>query len=720
VAQSDSAGNFHINTTTGKLYVNGVAFSTFIQQQVEDALASGQQVPPTSVAPGSGSRPVVGSDVNGNLHINTTSGLFVNGMRISALIEQQVDALSAGEQTPSTTSAPMLAARPAFGSDPVGNFHINTTGSAELFVNGLPLSALIQQQYDARSQQSSTTVATTQASTTMQASTPAIPDSWSCTGAQPATTGWYNPIYGPVVYGDYAYIITNVRAAAYHLPTATVHWQRSISDGNGRDKPNQPVVDSAHNQLIFGWDHGVRALHLGNGTSKWQYEHSGRSFNDEGPHFVVQPKLYSSYVCSSSQFYVGKVVCLNRQNGTYAFEVAIAGSRDTRDNVLLGSKMVVAANSGDAVVVDLASTPKTVTVILPGEGTGKLSALAGDAVANQAYFIDSVRHSFYAVSTTTASIVWNVTFNPQYVQISSNPGFDPPKVNTRPAVHQPTGIVFAQQMNGPIHAYASNGLALWQSSRCPFGMGGLVVQGDLVYTSGSTLCALWRFDGSLAWSVNNSNTVEDQSTVAVYDEGRSHLVLAVGVGEVRMYRNVLGDHTVDEGGDDDDDDDDDDDSDDNDGAIVQVDATPDIIKNKSNALYGRSCAATGAYFACGARGYESGLVAIYKMDVDAETATLLQIVKPELIYAFSYFGVSLDMDDDLLVIGAYNAYPSASEVSKGAVWVMKRDDKDNYVMLGNVSAATANGKCESLNPTCREMDGVIGCYCKLPLIFFCV
>jgi hypothetical protein len=128
------------------------------------------------------------------------------------------------------------------------------------------------------------------------------------------------------------------------------------------------------------------------------------------------------------------------------------------------------------------------------------------------------------------------------------------------------------------------------------------------------------------------------------------------------------------------------------GGAVQVDATPDIVKNKSNAYYGRSCAASGAYFACGAYYYESGLVAIYKMDVDNETATLLQIVKPKLIYAYSYFGFSLDMDGDLLVIGAYNAYPGALEYGKGVVWVMKRDDKDNYVMLGNVSAATATCK----------------------------
>jgi hypothetical protein len=329
----------------------------------------------------------------------------------------------------------------------------------------------------------------------------------------------------------------------YHLPTAAVEALVTISQGSGRNAPNQPLIDIENNQVIFGWDMGLRALHMNttstlNGRHKWRYQHATRSFQAEGPYFVIQPVLYGIYVCGATQFYHGSVICLNRKTGVLVFQVVIPGSNDIRDMVLVGDKMVVAANGGNAVVVDLGSNPTKVTVILPGEGIGKLSAVAGDAATSQAYFIDSVAHSFYAVSTTTASIVWNVTFNPQYVQISSNPGFDPPKVNTRPAVHQPTGTVFAQQMNGAIHAYASNGTALWQSSRCPFGMGGLAVQGDLVYTSGATLCALWRFDGSFAWSASNPNVGEDQSLVAVYDEGRSHLVLAVGVDKVRVFRHT--------------------------------------------------------------------------------------------------------------------------------------------------------------------------------------
>lgn len=134
--------------------------------------------------------------------------------------------------------------------------------------------------------------------------------------------------------------------------------------------------------------------------------------------------------------------------------------------------------------------------------------------------------------------MWNSTFNAG-MQVSGNRGFFAARTNSRPAVHSPSGTVFAQQVNGHVLAYASNGTVLWQASRCPYGVGGLTVEGDHVYTSGATLCALSRLDGSLGWSVNNTNTLEDQSTVAVYSEGLWHTVLAMGVGKVNVYRHLL-------------------------------------------------------------------------------------------------------------------------------------------------------------------------------------
>jgi hypothetical protein len=532
---ADSAGNFHIDTN-GKLFVQGVSLRELIQQQI-DAWASDTQLPSTSTNRTSdGTFPVMlATDFNGNFHINMSVGaeLLINGMPLSGHIKERIEHWASDEQmsTPGATTSPHR--KPVVATDDAGNLHMNATDGAELYIGNVSLTAHIQQLLRAWEQQQTTTA--------IPASTPTISASVQLLSAVPQTKGWTNSVYGPVVTGKYAYVVTGTKCLAYHLPTATVEWQSTITEANGRNSPNQPLVDVENNQVIFGWDRGLRALHINttatlNGKRKWQYEHATRTFQEEGPYFVIQPVLYSNFVCGSTQFYHGSLICLNRKTGALAFEVVIPGSRDTRDMIVVGSKAVVSANGGNAVVIDLNSTSKSVAVI--ASSLGYLSAFAGDADRSQVYFIDSKARGLFAASTNTATIVWNVTFNAQFV-VPTDSVFEPPKVNTRPAVHQSTGTVFAQQINGPIHAYASNGTALWQSSRCPFGMGGLVVQGELVYTSGATLCALWRFDGSLAWSVNNTNTVEDQSTVAVYDEGRSHLVLAVAERELRVVRHTL-------------------------------------------------------------------------------------------------------------------------------------------------------------------------------------
>ena len=124
------------------------------------------------------------------------------------------------------------------------------------------------------------------------------------------------------------------------------------------------------------------------------------------------------------------------------------------------------------------------------------------------------------------------------------------------------------------------------------------------------------------------------------------------------------------------------------GGDTELDATPDLIKNVSFGYYGRSCAASGVYFACSAWRYGSGIVAVYKMDVAMEKVQLLQIISPKIDYAFTYFGYSMDMDGDLMVVGGYNWRVQATRATWGAgrVWAFKRDANDMYQMLGNVTA----------------------------------
>ena len=122
---------------------------------------------------------------------------------------------------------------------------------------------------------------------------------------------------------------------------------------------------------------------------------------------------------------------------------------------------------------------------------------------------------------------------------------------------------------------------------------------------------------------------------------------------------------------------------------IEIDATPGIIKSVSSSLYGRSCAASGTYFACSAQRYGSGLVVIYKMDTVMQRVSLLQIISPILPYEFSDFGYSLDMDCDLLVVGAYNYRSSETDSStfgKGLVWVMQRGASDQYQIRGTLTA----------------------------------
>ena len=343
---SDAAGNIYFDTADDHdVMINGASLLAAIQQQV-DARVLGRPLnasSPTTTCTGAALYARFGADFSGNLHVNMTNKsaeLFVNGVALKNLVEHQADQASSPATVPITRGDPSAA--PAVGFDTLGNFHINTTNNAQLHINGVALGTVIQRRVEAWESQQK--------------------NSFTCIGATVQTTGWYNPISGPVVEGEHAYIVTAVQALAYHIPSATVQWQRTITNGNGRDNPNRPLVDTEYNQLIFGWDHGVRALHLNNGSAKWQYEYPARTFQDEGPHFVVQPVLYGSAVCSTSQFYAGLVLCLSRQTGRQTRLLNIPNSRDTRDLASSGSKLVVSANQGNAVVVDLApSTPKVTT-----------------------------------------------------------------------------------------------------------------------------------------------------------------------------------------------------------------------------------------------------------------------------------------------------------------------------------------------------------------------
>ena len=127
-------------------------------------------------------------------------------------------------------------------------------------------------------------------------------------------------------------------------------------------------------------------------------------------------------------------------------------------------------------------------------------------------------------------------------------------------------------------------------------------------------------------------------------------------------------------------------------AQAEIDATPGIIKSVSFSQYGRACGASGTYFACSAHRYGFGLVAIYKMDTVRQKVSLLQIISPILPYEFSYFGYSLDMDCDLLVVGAFNYRASETDSStfgKGLVWVMQRGASDQYQIRGTLTAPDA-------------------------------
>ena len=78
-------------------------------------------------------------------------------------------------------------------------------------------------------------------------------------------------------------------------------------------------------------------------------------------------------------------------------------------------------------------------------------------------------------------------------------------------------------------------------------------------------------------------------------------------------------------------------------------------------------------------------MAVYKMDVSERKAKLLQIISPA-IPEESHFGYSVDMDDDLLVVGAYNFDGAGSQASgKGQVWVYKRESTDQYSLLATLA-----------------------------------
>ena len=120
----------------------------------------------------------------------------------------------------------------------------------------------------------------------------------------------------------------------------------------------------------------------------------------------------------------------------------------------------------------------------------------------------------------------------------------------------------------------------------------------------------------------------------------------------------------------------------------EIDATPAAIKNAPSSFYGNACAASKDYFACSATGYGTGAVVIYKMDVDNQRVSLLQIISPSTPLDTSRFGASLDMDGDLLVVGApgYAISLSSSYANTGRVWVFKRNANNRYTSLGELSA----------------------------------
>ena len=119
---------------------------------------------------------------------------------------------------------------------------------------------------------------------------------------------------------------------------------------------------------------------------------------------------------------------------------------------------------------------------------------------------------------------------------------------------------------------------------------------------------------------------------------------------------------------------------------IEIGAVPDNVRQASGG-YGRACTASGEYFACGATAVGTGLVAVYKMDVERRKVKLLQIISPVLPSA-SGFGESLDMDCNLLVVGAKNYHDGSttSTARPGRVWVFQRDGNDHYQMLGNMTA----------------------------------
>eukprot|EP00730_Choanoeca_flexa_P005162 TRINITY_DN11892_c0_g4_i1.p1 TRINITY_DN11892_c0_g4~~TRINITY_DN11892_c0_g4_i1.p1 ORF type:complete len:488 (+),score=117.08 TRINITY_DN11892_c0_g4_i1:87-1550(+) len=126
----------------------------------------------------------------------------------------------------------------------------------------------------------------------------------------------------------------------------------------------------------------------------------------------------------------------------------------------------------------------------------------------------------------------------------------------------------------------------------------------------------------------------------------------------------------------------------------ELDATPDIVRNISG-QYGRVCAADGEYFACSAYIHNRGLVAVYKLDTNKNNALLQQIIYPPLPNQ-NYFGWALDMDRDLMVVGATDRDFSSSNYRTGSAYVYRRNSAGQYVYLGNATDGTeANDDCGS-------------------------
>eukprot|EP00730_Choanoeca_flexa_P006995 TRINITY_DN12262_c0_g1_i1.p1 TRINITY_DN12262_c0_g1~~TRINITY_DN12262_c0_g1_i1.p1 ORF type:complete len:499 (+),score=94.54 TRINITY_DN12262_c0_g1_i1:781-2277(+) len=125
--------------------------------------------------------------------------------------------------------------------------------------------------------------------------------------------------------------------------------------------------------------------------------------------------------------------------------------------------------------------------------------------------------------------------------------------------------------------------------------------------------------------------------------------------------------------------------------LRELDATPDIVRNTSS-NYGYVCAADDDYFACSAYGYNRGLIAMYKLN-NKESATLQQIILPPADTRPSYFGWALDMDDDLMIVGAYTT-GTEQELGLGSAYVYRRDLTGRFVYIDNITdAKEANDHC---------------------------